>query len=294
MRRNFGLPQHQAVSGDAKGGCRAELTRDARPSPTRSRTSARTCGEVGDPDSPCQTARHQANLMSNLITFSGLDGAGKTTQISLFLEHLERESTSFSKLEMYDDISVAALVRRKLASKPPTAAAGSASAQPAADTSNGPRDPEPLRLDKNRSDLPTVVARQFVYLLDLQRFLIVRRRHATEPDGVLVMDRYFFDSLANLLTASDLAAPYVSLFLKLAPTPRLAVLLDVAPETAFRRKREYPLEYLRQRRSAYHKIFARVETAFVLDGEQEPEMVHQRLIERAGSVLHKQELSSHV
>jgi thymidylate kinase len=232
--------------------------------------------------------------MSNLITFSGLDGAGKTTQISLFLEHLERESTSFSKLEMYDDISVAALVRRKLASKPPTAAAGSASAQPAADTSNGPRDPEPLRLDKNRSDLPTVVARQFVYLLDLQRFLIVRRRHATEPDGVLVMDRYFFDSLANLLTASDLAAPYVSLFLKLAPTPRLAVLLDVAPETAFRRKREYPLEYLRQRRSAYHKIFARVETAFVLDGEQEPEMVHQRLIERAGSVLHKQELSSHV
>jgi thymidylate kinase len=231
--------------------------------------------------------------MSKLITFSGLDGAGKTTQISMFLEHLARESISFSMLEMYDDVSVAALVRRKFATKQPTAAAGTARERSLAPKAAAPRDPEPLRLDKNRSDLPTVIARQFVYLLDLQRFLIVRRRHLTGPDGVLVMDRYFFDSLANLLTASTLAAPYVSFFLKLAPVPQLAVLLDVAPETAFRRKREYPLEYLRQRRSAYQKIFARVETALVLDGEQEPELIHQQLVERARSLSPKKELSSH-
>lgn len=221
--------------------------------------------------------------MSKLITFSGLDGAGKTTQISLFLEYLARESTGFSTLEMYDDVSVAALVRKKLATRKPRAATGTAREQP----------PEPLRRDKNRSDLPTVIGRQFVYLLDLLRFLIVRRRHSTGPDGVLVMDRYFFDSLANLLTASALAAPYVSFFLKLAPMPQLAVLLDVSPETAFRRKREYPLEYLRQRRSVYQKIFARVETALILDGEQEPELIHQQLVERVSSLSPKKVSSSH-
>lgn len=276
------MPQHLAVPGDAEGGCRAELTDSARLSPTHSRSSAPASREVAGPDDPCLATRHGTRIMSKLITFSGLDGAGKTTQISLFTEYLERESTSFSTLEMYDDVSVAALVRRKLARKQPSAA-----------KTAGPRDPQPLRLDKNRSDFPTVVARQFIYLLDLQRFLILRRRHATGPDDVLVMDRYFFDSLANLLSATDLAAPYVSFFLKLAPAPQLAVLLDVAPETAFRRKREYPLEYLRQRRRAYQKIFARLETALVLDGEQEPELLHQQLVERARSLSPKGELSSH-
>ena len=138
-----------------------------------------------------------------------------------------------------------------------------------------------------------MIARQFVYLLDLQRFFIVRRRQAAGPDDVLVMDRYFFDSLANLLAATDLARPYVSCFLKLVPTPEVAVLLDVAPRTAFGRKQEYPLEYLRRRRSAYQKIFARVETALVVDGEQDPEVVHGKIVERAGKLSERQELSSH-
>lgn len=219
--------------------------------------------------------------MSKLITFSGLDGAGKTTQIGLLLHYLEAESVRFSTLEMYDDVSVSALVRRKLGPR-----------QPDALENPLPQGRKPLRLDKNRSDLPTVIARQFVYLLDLQRFLFVRRRHSTGPDDVLIMDRYFFDSLANLLAATDLAGLYVSCFLRLAPVPELAVLLDVAPETAFGRKQEYPLEYLRQRRSAYQKIFARVETALVVDGEQESELVHQQIVERAGSLSPRQERSS--
>jgi thymidylate kinase len=220
--------------------------------------------------------------MSKLITFSGLDGAGKTTQISLLLQYLEAESVRFSTLEMYDDVSVSALMRRKLGPRRPSAPQGT-----------GPQGQQPLRLDKNRSDLPTVIARQFVYLLDLQRFFIVRRRHSTGPDDVLVMDRYFFDSLANLLAATDLAGPYVSCFLKLAPVPELAVFLDVAPETAFGRKQEYPLEYLRQRRGAYQKIFARVKTALVVDGEQESELVHQQIVERVRSLSPRRELSSH-
>jgi thymidylate kinase len=73
----------------------------------------------------------------------------------------------------------------------------------------------------------------------------------------------------------------VSLFLKLAPAPQIAALLDLEPETAFRRKLEYPLEYLRKRRIAYHRIFSQVDTALILDAEQEPELVHRQIVEQA-------------
>lgn len=56
------------------------------------------------------------------------------------------------------------------------------------------------------------------------------------------MDRYLYDSLANLFnTESDF---YTKFMLKIVPKPNLAILLDTKPEVAFNRKPEYPRSFI--------------------------------------------------
>ena len=82
---------------------------------------------------------------------------------------------------------------------------------------------------------------------------------------VLVMDRYFYDSLADLATDGRLAWLYIALVLWLLPRPRVPIFVEVDAETAYARKREYALDYMRWRRSVYRRIFAAVPDAVFIE-----------------------------
>jgi thymidylate kinase len=114
--------------------------------------------------------------------------------------------------------------------------------------------------------------------LDLAYFSAWAAPRLTKGLDVLVMDRYFYDSLANLVAARDFTAVYVRLFKKILPKPDLAILLLVDPEIAFRRKPEYPLEYMRRRESAYRKVFEGVPQSLLLDGAADPRSIHDRIV----------------
>jgi thymidylate kinase len=74
------------------------------------------------------------------------------------------------------------------------------------------------------------------------------------------MDRYIYDELANLPLSNPWTRAYVRLVQALVPRPDLAYLLDADPETAHQRKPEYPVDFMRECRAAYHRLAAMLGT----------------------------------
>jgi thymidylate kinase len=73
---------------------------------------------------------------------------------------------------------------------------------------------------------------------------------------VVIMDRYFYDTLVDV--ADGRQGPWTRLLERLTPQPTVPVFLDITPEESFRRKREFSVEYLRRRSEAYRRVFDRV------------------------------------
>lgn len=195
-----------------------------------------------------------------LITFSGLDGAGKSTLIERLRAVLAADGHPVTVLTMYDDIGVYAFIRR---------VRDSVSGRRGWSTS----DPDRLGVPPSRhgplmSALFRIVrskrTKRVVYCVDL---LLFRLRLAVERARarVLITDRYFYDSLADI--ADGRRWSYIHWVLSLLPTPDVPVFVDVAPEAAFRRKAEYPLPYLARRRETYRHIFSRVERCLILKND---------------------------
>ena len=82
---------------------------------------------------------------------------------------------------------------------------------------------------------------------------------------VLIMDRYFYDTLVDLTNGRP--GPWTRLLERLTPRPTVPVFLDITPEESFRRKREFTIDYLRRRADAYRRVFDRVPNAVRLPND---------------------------
>jgi len=176
-----------------------------------------------------------------IISFSGIDGAGKSTQIEALQTWLIHSGHKVSTLTMWDDVVVGARWR-ELAS------------QRAFGGDQGVGSPEkPIeRRDKNVTSGPLAIIRWCLYLADaLSLSLRVRRVQQACSHDVLIFDRYIYDELANLSLKQKLSKGIARLILKLVPAPDVACILDADPEAARLRKPEYPLDFLRRNRQAY-------------------------------------------
>lgn len=90
--------------------------------------------------------------------------------------------------------------------------------------------------------------------LDLSLFMLRRRAVASTSD-VLILDRYFYDSLIELRSESTW---WGKAFLRLLPAPDISVFVDVEPAVAFGRKGEHGVPELSRRERAYHRLFSRL------------------------------------
>lgn len=175
-----------------------------------------------------------------IITFSGIDGAGKSTQIDALKRRFEQGGLRVKLLTFWDDVVVFPKFRESVSYK-------------AFKGDRGVGTPtKPLhRRDKNVSSWPVMAARFFLYLADALNLTLKVNRLLTSDVDVVIFDRYIYDELANVSLNRWLPRTFVRMVLKLIPKPDVAFLIDANPLLARERKPEYPLEFLVRNRESY-------------------------------------------
>jgi len=221
-----------------------------------------------------------------LITFSGLDGAGKSTLIEWLCRELRQRDRPVTVLHMPDSVGVYAGLRivrdglRRLAHGP---SGGAPNRPPWMGQQRAPG----FRGFPGRirdAVIWSKVVRRVIYPLDLLIFLAIRFVVETVRRRVLVTDRYFYDTLVDI--ADDGRWFWVRFLERLTPLPDVPVFLDVSPEEAYARKSEYSISYLTRRSVAYRAVAPLVPSAVVLrnaDGDETRRALAQALRERLGS-----------
>lgn len=203
-----------------------------------------------------------------LITFSGLDGSGKSTQIETLRSALHAAGLQTRLLAFWDNVVVGARYREGFVHKVYKSERGV----------GAPGKPVQRR-DKNMRGRHLTAARHFLYLLDavhLRRVLAREKRAARtgESQGaadVLIMDRYIYDELANLNLHNPLSRAFVRLVQRFTPRPDVAYLLDADPAAAHARKPEYPVAFMKQSRRAYFDLAGLLGTMTVVPALELPE-----------------------
>lgn len=188
-----------------------------------------------------------------LISFSGVDGAGKSTQIENLCSALHAAGLKTTLLAFWDNVVVGVKYREGFVHKVYKSERGI----------GAPGKPVNRR-DKNMRGWFLTLGRHFLYLLDtvnLRR--VVARARKSGPD-VVVLDRYIYDELANLNASNPLSRIFVKLMHAVAPQPDIAYLLDADPVAAYARKPEYPVEFMKKCRRSYFDLAAILRTMTII------------------------------
>jgi thymidylate kinase len=187
--------------------------------------------------------RSDAGRLPLLVSFSGVDGSGKSTQIASLMSYLEGRGLTVRRLAFWDDVVILTRYREGFVHK----VYGS---EPGIGTPERPVD----RRDKNVRGWYLNLVRHALYALDAVHLnLVVSRARRSEAD-IIIFDRYLYDELANLPLSNPLTRAFVRVLNRLVPRPDVAYLLDADPEAARARKPEYPVEFLRECRSWYLQL----------------------------------------
>jgi len=176
-----------------------------------------------------------------LVSFSGIDGAGKSTQIAAIHEGLREAGLRVRLITFWDDVAGLGRAREFLTHTLFQSEKGI----------GAPGKPV-RRRDKDVRGWHMTVARFVLYFVDALSLALVTARATAKGDAeVIVFDRYLYDELANLELDHRVSRTYARLLLTLIPRPDLAWVLDADPVQARQRKPEYEIDFLRSNRASY-------------------------------------------
>lgn len=187
--------------------------------------------------------RSRASSKPLLISFSGLDGSGKSTQIQNLTSYLEDRGMAVTTLAFWDNVVVWSRYRE-----------GFVHAVYRSERGIGAPDRPVNRRDKNVRKWYLSLARHFLYLADALHLGMVIRKARRLPVQAIIMDRYIYDELANLPLSNSLTRLFVRVVGWMVPRPDVAYLLDADPEVARARKPEYPVDFMRECRASYFQL----------------------------------------
>ena len=211
-------------------------------------------------DTPPMPVRSRTRPL--LITFSGIDGSGKSTNIATLAAWLTGAGLRVREASFWDNVVVLPRLREKLTRRLFRGEMGI----------GAPERPVHRR-DKNLQPWYASFGRCVLFLLDAIHLRWLAKQMLSSDADVVIFDRYLYDQLAILPIQQNAVRIYARLLCKLVPRPDIAYLLDADPEAAFIRKPEYPLEFLKQYRRSYFLVSELVEGIT---------LVHARSLEETG------------
>jgi thymidylate kinase len=177
---------------------------------------------------------------TKFVSFSGIDGAGKSTQIEALCARLKEDGHRVLLIRFWDDIAKLTRLRE-----------GTGHRVFKGDKGVGSPSAPIERRDKNVRSWFMTSVRLFLYFIDAVSLRFVVEKALRSNADLVVFDRYIYDELANLPLRKPSIQKYVRLIMKFVPTPDISYLLDADPEKARARKPEYPLEFLHTNRQSY-------------------------------------------
>src|SRR6185437_3134509 len=161
------------------------------------------------------------------VSFSGMDGAGKSTQIHNLRTRLADAGLKVSIVTFWDDVARLKQVRETSGHK-------------LFKGDKGVGSPEaPInRRDKNVRSAPMTAVRYFLYFVDAVSLRRVVKKALNSDADFIIFDRYAYDELANLSLSNPFSRLYVRFVMWLVPRPHVSYVLDADPVQARARKPE--------------------------------------------------------
>src|SRR5579871_1654784 len=188
-----------------------------------------------------------------LISFSGVDGSGKSTQIESLQSALHNAGLKTTLLAFWDNVVVGVKYREGFVHRVYKSERGI----------GAPGKPVNRR-DKNMRGWHLTAARHFLYLLDACNLRRVVARERKSGADVIILDRYIYDELSNLNLSNPLSRSFIKMVHNFVPRPDIAYLLDADPVAAYARKPEYPVDFMKKCRRAYYDLAAILKTMTII------------------------------
>lgn len=187
--------------------------------------------------------KNPENHSTRFVSFSGMDGAGKSTQIAALRSRVENSGVPVRVITFWDDVARLTRFRETAGHKVFKG-----------DKGIGSPDRPINRRDKNVRSWKMTLVRLFLYSVDAVSLRRVVKRALRSGNEFIICDRYAWDELANLNLANPLIRIYVRMIAAVVPKPDVSYVLDADPVAARARKPEYPVEFLHICRASYYAL----------------------------------------